>query len=101
MAKTKTSFNKGQGGRKKGVPNKTTGTLRQWISKFVEDNTEQFQGDWLALEPKERVIMYEKLLKYSIPSLQAVSTDIRFEDMTEAQLDYIIEKLKNEPTRKN
>lgn len=94
MAANKTSFQKGQGGRKPGKPNKITQDLRQWINSFIEDNREQVQRDWLQLEPKDRLIMFERLLKYSLPTLQAVSTEINFEQLTDDQLDEIINRLK-------
>jgi len=82
-------------GRKKGVPNKITTDLRQWVNNFIDDNREQIKKDWKALEPKERVIMFEKLLKYSLPTLQATSLTTDFEKLTDDQLDFIINQLRN------
>lgn len=82
-------------GRKKGVPNKITMDLRQWINNFIDNNREQIQKDWKDLEPKERVIMFEKLLKYSLPTLQATSLTTDFEKLTDDQLDFIINQLRN------
>ena len=94
MAKTNTSFKKGQGGRKAGSPNKTSKTLREFISDFLNDNREALQKDFEKLEPKDKLIMFERFLKYSLPSLQATSITTDFEKLTDEQLDYIIEKLK-------
>ena len=82
-------------GRPKGVPNKTTIDLRQWINNFIDENRTQIQKDWKALEPKERILMFEKLLKYSLPTLQATSMDLSFEKLTDEQLDEIINQLQN------
>ena len=84
-------------GRPKGVPNKVTGDLRQWITNFIDDNREQIQQDWQALEPKDRIVMFEKLLKYSLPTLQAVQMDVKseLEALTDDQLDAIIQKITN------
>lgn len=60
-------------GRPKGVPNKTTTDLRQWINSFIDDNREQIKKDWNSLEPKGRIMLFEKLLKYSLPTLQATN----------------------------
>ena len=38
--------------------------------------------------------MFEKLLKYSLPTLQATSEEIKFENLSEEQLDEIIKRLK-------
>ena len=80
-------------GRPKGVPNKTTTDLRQWINNFIDDNRTQIQSDWKTLEPKDRLVMFEKLLKYSLPTLQSTSLDFNFDEMTEDQLDEIINRL--------
>jgi hypothetical protein len=95
MATTKTSFKKGEGGRPKGKPNKVTGNLREWINGFIEDNRQQIQADFKALEPKDRIMMFEKLLKYALPTLQATSLTTDFEKLTDEQLDEIIDRLKN------
>ena len=62
-------------GRPQGVPNKTTTDLRQWITNFVEDNREQIQKDWQTLEAKDRIVLFEKFLKYTLPSLQSIHNE--------------------------
>ena len=83
-------------GRPKGVPNKNTTDLRQWLKDFVEGQKEQIAMDWETLEPKERIVMFEKLLRFVLPTLQATSLQTDFEKLTEGQLDLIIEQLKKE-----
>ena len=95
------AFKKGQSGnpngRKVGTANKATTDLRQWVSNFIDDNREQIQKDWQALDPKDRILMFEKLLKYTLPTLQAVQMDVKseLEALTDDQLDAIIEKITN------
>ncbi|WP_084489977.1 hypothetical protein [Niabella ginsenosidivorans] len=84
------------GGRIAGTPNKVTGNLREWITAFIENNRGQIQQDWLALEPKDRIVLFERLLKYSLPQLQATSLTTNFEQLTDEQLDIIIEQLKQQ-----
>jgi hypothetical protein len=93
-------FKKGQSGNKAGKPkgatNKATTDLRKWINQFIDNNREQIQKDWKDLEPKDRLVMFEKLLKYSLPTLQATSMDLSFEKLTDEQLDEIINRLKKQ-----
>lgn len=88
-------FQQGNPGRPKGTKNKLTHDLRQWITDFVEGNTEQIQKDWQALKPKDSLVMFERLLKYTLPQLQATSLTTDFEKLSDEQLDIIIEKLKS------
>ena len=81
-------------GRPKGTQNKTTTDLREWINNFIDDNRGQIKKDWKGLEPKDRLILFEKLLKYSLPTLQATSLTTDFEKLTDEQLDFIINQLK-------
>ena len=89
-----TAFKKGEGGRPKGKPNKVTGNLREWINDFINNNREQVETDFKALEPKDRLVMFERLLKYTLPTLQATSLTTGFDKMTDEQLDEIINRLK-------
>jgi len=93
IGKNMAQFKKGEGGRPKGKPNKITGDLREWISNFIDNNREQIQADWLVLEPRDRIILFEKLLKYALPTLQATTLDLGFEKLTDQQLDEIINRL--------
>ena len=54
-------------GRKRGKKNKVTTDLKDWIADFIDANREQIQLDWIALEAKERIVVFEKFLKYCIP----------------------------------
>lgn len=92
MPKTKTTFKKGQGGRKPGAVNKTTKTLREFISDFLNDNRDTLVKDFKRLSPRDRLTLFEKLLQYSIPKMQ--STALSFDDMTDEQLDKLLDKLK-------
>lgn len=82
-------------GRPKGVPNKTTTDLRQWVNNFIDDNRQQIEKDWKCLEPRDRIFLFEKLLKYSLPTLQATTLTTDFEKLTDDQLDFIINQLRN------
>jgi hypothetical protein len=89
-------FQKGEGGRPKGTPNKITAELREWISQFINENKDQIQKDFLSLDAKDRIQMFEKLLKYALPSLQSTTLTTDFERMTDSELDRIIDELKTQ-----
>lgn len=82
-------------GRPKGSPNKTTGQLREAITNFLEQGFDQVVKDFKVLEPKDRIKVYTDLLQYGLPRLQAVSNSLKFEDLTDEQLDEIINRLKS------
>lgn len=76
------------GGRKKGTPNKVNKDLRERISMFLDDNFDDAMKAWKNLEDKDKVKMYTDLIKFSVPTLQAVSLDanIKKEDSVEDDL---------------
>ena len=72
-------FQKGHkkiGGRKAETPNKVKKDLRTRISMFLEDNFDEAINTWKGIkEPKEKIKLYVDLMKFGIPTLQAVSLD--------------------------
>lgn len=55
------------GGRQKGTPNKVTATLREWVADLLDRNRERIEEDLEALDPKERLLMLERLMGYVLP----------------------------------
>lgn len=82
-------------GRKPGALNKNSARLREFITDFLDENKERIKEDFAALEPKDRLMIYERLLRYSLPTLQATTISSEFEQMTDEQLDRIIAGLKS------
>jgi hypothetical protein len=65
-------------GRPKGKPNKITSEMKDKVQMFIENNFEQIQIDFQKLEPRERVTIYERLLKYIIPTrIESEINDVR------------------------
>ncbi len=79
------------GGRESGTPNKRTAELKIWVKTMLETNQTQFEADLAALEAKDRVQIYERLLKYAIAPLQALSPEaqIQYEYL---ELEKLLEK---------
>ncbi len=81
------------GGRVKGTPNIITADIRAKINAIVEKQVDNIETDLMALEPKERLMIVEKFLSYCLPKLQAQSFEIDFQNLSEQQLDQIINQL--------
>ncbi len=71
------------GGRSLGTPNKLTKELRERISDFLNDNWEQVEKDFKVLEPEKRVLIFEKLLSYTLPKMQSVQMSAEITDSVE------------------
>lgn len=88
------------GGRQKGTPNKITGTLKDFVSEMIDANRDQMQQDLKALSPKDRLLILEKLMQYTLPKQQAITADVAVEkqpavlSIDEARA--FIERLENE-----
>ncbi len=85
------------GGRKAGTPNKVTSDLRKAVGELIEMNWYRMQEDLNALEPKDRLMIMEKLLSYSLPKLSAVTqeniTVSNLQRLTDEQLNQLIEMI--------
>lgn len=93
MAKPKGSAK--TGGRKAGTPNKSTASMREWITQIINTNQAELATAFQTLEPKQKWDVAEKLLGYIVPKQQAVSNKIAFEELSEEELDLIISGLNN------
>ena len=82
------------GGRVAGTPNKLTSELRERINGFLNDNWNNLQSDFERLEPKEKLMFYEKLLQYGLPKLQSTELTSNIEGLSDIQLDLILNELK-------
>lgn len=64
--------------RKKGTPNSRTVDIRaavsQLLSLYIDSN--QMAEDFASLEPKDRLLVADKLLDRVVPKLQATAIDL-------------------------
>ena len=67
--------------------------MRGWLTAIIDKNRKQMEKDLKMLDPKDRLQMLEKMMQYVIPKQQAVSADIDIGQLSDAQLDTLIEKL--------
>lgn len=63
------------GGRQKGTVNKVTQNMRAVAAQLLADYSDSglMLEDWKELDPKDRMIIAEKLMQYTTPRLQAVA----------------------------
>lgn len=84
-------------GRPKGSKNKVTKDLRLAVKSFLDANWDDMQKSYKKLDPKDKLTFYEKLLSYALPKLQSIDASVMFADkleqLTEAQLNILIEKI--------
>ncbi|MCW3786835.1 hypothetical protein [Plebeiibacterium sediminum] len=83
-------------GRPKGKENKITTELKDWIKNLLEANTSQLEQDLKDLEPHQRWQVVSKLLDFTIPKMRNIDANINYENLTEEQLDQIINRLSEE-----
>jgi len=111
-------FEKGKSGnpsgRPKGAENKTTAAMRQWLFDLVYKNRRQLEQDLQELEPRERWVMLERVLRHVLPQQQAITTEVagiapdevtqfrawqrqqaRYENMTDEELIAENERINN------
>lgn len=93
MARQKNDGKGRIGGRQRGTPNRVTSSVRNWLSQVIEDNRQQMEQDLKMLEPKERLIILEKLMQYVVPKQQAVNGKLDIEMLTDEQLDVLVGEL--------
>lgn len=66
------------GGRAKGTPNKTTTATKEVIANLLTkySNNGQMSDDFNALDPKDRLMVAERLMQYVMPKMQATAIGI-------------------------
>ena len=80
------------GGRTKGTPNKTSKSVREWISSIIDKNRRQIVKDLKEVDAKERLRIFEKLLQYVIPKQQTQLVDItNFDLLSDDQIKKVID----------
>jgi hypothetical protein len=81
------------GGRPKGQRNKVTKETRIFIQRFVAKNSRRLQKDFELLDPFQRVTVMERLFAYTAPKMSTVESNVTVENLTEAQLDEMFNRI--------
>lgn len=78
------------GGRQKGTPNRLTTDLKSRIAEVVENGFMSIESDLEALEPKDRVSAYVKLLEYVMPKQRETKIDIS--NLSDEEVEELLNK---------
>ncbi len=94
MVKTVNGKTVKTGGRVKGTPNKATVLNKKAIENLLEqyNSSGMFSQDFLSLEPRDRIMIAERLIQYTTPKMQSTSVDLSTEN-TECTIDVMLKKL--------
>lgn len=87
MPKKGTSNN--PNGRPKGRANKITTEVREWLKNLIDNNREQIEKDFKAVDAKTRLYFFEKILQYTTPKMQNIEAKIDLERLEENQIQNI------------
>lgn len=80
-------------GRPKGARNKVGAELRAMISEFLFNEFPSLVVNYKKLKPREQARVYTDLLQYGLPKLQAVSVEAQLEQLTDDQLNELMNRL--------
>ena len=87
-------------GRPRGATNKVTRPLKESLALYLELEWPKIQKDIKALEPFQRVQVYEKLLSYTMPRLKSVDGTVeltqKLDGLSDIQLHALIDKILEE-----
>ena len=97
------AFKKGQSGnpagRQPGSKNKIGAALRQRIENFLSDNFDRVIDDFESMEPADRQKFFLSLLPYCIGKKQDLSLDNQLGQLSDAQLDSILNTIESNETK--
>ena len=81
------------GGRTAGTPNRITGDLKSRITALLDEQFDTIADDLEALEPKDRVTAYLKLVEYVLPKQREQKIDLS--TLSDGQIDDLLNKALN------
>lgn len=76
MAANNTTFKPGEGGRPKGVQNKTGKEVKEILSKILSDEIEAMPERLNQLSDKDRLDIVIKLLPYLLPKQKEIDMNV-------------------------
>ena len=89
MARFKPGQSGNPAGKPAGAKNRTSEEIRQMILNFISENLPDLQANFNKLNARDKLVVFEKLLKYCLPT--AVN---ELERLSDQQLEELAEKLR-------
>ncbi|WP_460685519.1 hypothetical protein [Niabella aquatica] len=81
------------GGRKAGVPNRSTTELKNLVHSFLQANIKDLQAQYDELKPADKLDFFQKLLRFALPTQSQAKIDL--DKLSNEDLDLVIDRLKN------
>ena len=82
-----------QAGRSPGSKGKVQADLRERIKLFLDGNFAQIQKDFKTLDAEKKLLIYEKLLKFVLPSLKETTNTIDLSRLSESEIESVITEI--------
>ena len=70
------------------------------ISDFLNERFNELPGIWQKLTPQQRIKMFTELLPFVLPKVSSVDLGVNLSQLSEQDLDRIIDKLLNNEQKK-
>ena len=81
------------GGRQRGTPNKSTASFRAWLQELVTKNKRQIKQDREALDPRDRLAMLERFMRYVLPRMESVTAAVDLNMLSDEQINQVVEQI--------
>ena len=101
MGKYKQGESGNPAGRKKGVPNKVARPIKEQLSDFLNEKIQELPGIWEKLSARDKANFIKDLVPYFVAQLQTIQVGLEFSQLSDEQLDEIINGLISRNDEKN
>ena len=82
-------------GKPKGAKNKMNTIIKEAVINLLEANIEQINEDLQAVDARDRLNFWIKLLEYSLPKLARTESGINLNNLSDEQINDMINKILN------